>query len=386
MKNRYNIYYVILKFLFLILQPFFKKTGYICVDNMYERHASCIDTFSLFEYLRANKKEAYYLIWRENLSNDKKNINGVIKFNIPGTPNSSSYYFLKKTFWQLLKCKYVVSSFYGSLPTKYRKFLKKNKYIQLVGVGHGPVFLKTLVFDFPFCQDQEWDRYLVTNREEKKLFLANGWSESKLILNGLPRYDCCMNKPHEQRKIFIFFTWRLTFEKEKNSIYTSQYLNKLYKFLNNIQLNEYLKKYNIKISIGIHHALNDIVGINNFDFPFEIADSTNLIKEINTSDLFITDYSSIFFDSAYLDHPCIFYRLDDNDKYLIETDIKDRNNMKEKDGEIYNVFYEEELVIEKIKYYIENNFQLENEYKQKMNKFFVQRKNNIKTFIEALEK
>ncbi|MBO7299440.1 MAG: CDP-glycerol glycerophosphotransferase family protein [Kiritimatiellae bacterium] len=385
-KIREIISFKILKIAFLVLQHFFKKTCYICVDNMYEKHASCIDTYSLFEYLRANKKEAYYLIWKENLSYKTKKTEGVITFNRQGDPDSSSYYFLKKTFWQLLKCKYVVSSFYGSLPTKYRSFLKNNKYIQLVGVGHGPVFLKTLVFDYPFCQEQEWDRYLVTNDEEKNIFLANGWPESKLILNGLPRYDCCVNTPHKQKKIFIFFTWRLTFEKERNSIYTSKYLNKLYKLLNNTELNIYIKKYDIKVVIGLHHALIDIVRMKVPNFPFEVADSTNLIEEINTSDLFITDYSSIFFDSAYLDHPCIFYRLDDKDRFLIDIDIQDRDNMKEKDSQLYNVFYEESQVIEKIKYYITNDFQLEKNNKSKMNKFFIQRKNNIPTFIETLEK
>lgn len=382
-----NLKFYLLMGVFLLLQPFFRKKGYICVDNLYEKHASCIDTYTIFQYLK-NKglNNIYYIIWKENLSYQQKITKGVITMEQPCCPDSSNYVFFKKTFWALLKCKYFISSFYGSIPTKYRNFVKKNKHIQIVGVGHGPVFLKTLVFDYPFCQDSEWDRYLVTNEVEKALFLNNGWNQKKLITSGLPRYDCCQNIEHKNKKIFIFFTWRLTFEQIKNSIYTSQYLNNLYKLLNNPRLKELLKANKVELVLGLHHALLDIVEMKPLDIDVRIADSTNLIDEINTSDLFITDYSSIFFDSAYLDHPCIFYRLDSKDKYLIDIDIQDRINSAEKDGELYNIFYNENDVINKIKYYIESDFLLEEEFKRKMEIFFpADRKNHTEKFIKLLE-
>lgn len=381
--------FLLLKYLFLILQPFFKKDGYILVDNMYEKNTSCIDTYTIFKYLLNTKKNknSFYLIWKNNLSYEKIMQEGVISFDIQGSPNSSDSYFLTKTFIPLLKCKYVISSFYGSLPSKYRQFLKKNKFINLVGVGHGPVLFKTLIFDYPFCKQEEWDKYLVTNDIEKQIFIENGWTENKLISCGLPRYDCCKEIKTNEKKIFIFFTWRLTFEKEINSIYSSKYLKRILEFVHNEELLNLLKSHEIKITMGLHHALIDIVNfnINDFNIPIEIADTSNLIKEINTSSLFITDYSSIFFDSAYLNHPCIFWRIDSDDKYLNETDKKDIENAMMQNHLIYNTFIDEKSVINCIKHYIENNFELEEEYKQKMEKFFYTKSNNTEIFINLLE-
>ena len=352
---------------------------------MYEKHASCIDTYTIFEYLVKEGKYARYLFWKKNLSYDKlKKKKGVIFFNRQGSPRQSSLYFLIKTFFILLKCRYFISSFYGSLPIKYRQFIKNNRYISLVGVGHGPVMLKTLVFNYPFCQDKEWDLYLVSSVNEKRLFIDNGWNEKKLIECSLPRFDCCKNVSHSVKKIFIMFTWRLTFEKRPKPIYSSKYLLNLMRLLNNQTLKDCCKKNKIEIILGVHHAITDICGVN-INFPCKLADSNNLIDEINASDLFITDYSSIFWDSAYLNHPVIFYRLDEDDRFLCDTDISDIKNSKRNDNKLYNVFYNEDDVVNKIIYYIEHNFKLEKKYENKMNKFFYTRKDCTQSFLKKLE-
>jgi hypothetical protein len=374
-----------LKFLFLVFQRFFNHNGYICADNLYERHASCIDTYTIFKYLQDHGRKSKYIIWRRNLAfeqfPDKKDF---ITLETSGNPRASSYMFLKKTFWSLLTSKFFICSFYGSLPTEYREFIKNNKDILLVGVGHGPVFLKTLVFKYPFCQDKEWDLYLVCSEHEKKLFERNGWGTGKLLECSLPRFDCCKNVEHSNKKIFIMFTWRLSFEKNRKFIYNSKYLFGIFHLLNNRNLKEYLEKNNVEIVLGLHHALIDICGCN-INFPCKLADPNNLIDEINTSDLFITDYSSIFWDSAFLDHPCIFYRMDSSDRFLSDIDKLDIENSNQQDDKLYNVFYDEDDVVDKIKYYVDNGFVLEEEYREKMSQYFYTRRNNTEAFLDILE-
>lgn len=380
-EQKFKILIILLK----ILRLFSYKRGYICVDNLYEKHASCIDAYTIFEYLKQHKKKSYYIIWKENLTFEKISKQNLIILEKAGAPNSSNYQFLRKSFRALINCKYFISSFYGSLPSKFRNFLLCEKSIRLVGIGHGPVFFKTLVFDFPFCQDKEWDYYLVSSEYEKEIFLSHGWSKNKLIVNSLPRFDLCREKTEKShRKIFMMLTWRLTFEDDKNYIFSSKYLYNLFHFLNNKTLNNLLSENNIELVLGLHHALQDICCVN-IDFPVKIANTNNLISEINSSDLFITDYSSIFFDSAYLNHPCIFWRIDSDDKFLNDIDKRDWKNVLEKDCDVYNVVYDENELILKIATYIKNNFKLEDEYSEKMNKFFSTRKNNTEQFIKILE-
>lgn len=378
--------FTVLKALFLTLRLFIRGNGYICVDNLYEVHASCIDTYTIFQYLQQTKRNSKYLIWRENLAyKDVSKVRNVIVLNRQGTPNASNFYFMRKTFWSLLTCKYFVSSFYGSVPTEYRNFLLNLKGLYLVGVGHGPVFLKTLVFNFPFCQDKEWNLYLVSSESEKQLFIQNGWREAKLIKGSLPRFDCCVNQFIEKqpRKIFIMFTWRQTFEENRNLFYGSKYLKEMYSLLSTLKRKT--KDQNIKIVLGLHHALLDICNIGRIPFPVELADTNNLIHEINTSSLFITDYSSIFWDSAYLEHPIIFYRLDDGDKFLNSIDRKDQTNAKDKDNQLYNVFYNEDAVVNKVLQYIANDFVLEDDYRKLMKSYFYTKQKNTENFIKQLE-
>ena len=381
-----DIKFIILRTIFNIMQKFISSNGYICVDNLYERHASCIDTYTIFQYLQSKHKRSKYIIWRDNLSfNDIiKNKKDLIVLKQPSYPEQSSYYFLRKTFFSLLTCRYFISSFYGSLPTEYRKFIKNNKKIKLVGVGHGPVLLKTLVFSYPFCQETEWDLYLISSENEKRLFIEHNWPKKKLLKCSLPRFDACRNIYHKNKKIFMMFTWRLTFEKDKEKILQSKYLYNIFHLLNNKEFREYLDKNNVEIVLGVHHALIDICGLN-INFPCKMANPNKLIEVINSSDLFITDYSSIFWDSAYLNHPCIFYRLDNDDRYLLDIDKLDIQNAEQQNSKLYNICYTENELISKIKFYVSQDFKLEKKYITKMSKYFYTKRNNTKKFINLLE-
>lgn len=377
-----NFFFFVLTNIFVLIQKCYKQKDYIFVDNLYEVHCSCIDTYSIFTKIKNSK----YLIYKNNLQYEEIGHNkNIIAFDFPGTPDASSFSFFVKLFFPLLKCKYFVSSFYGSLPTNLRNFILHNSRIKLIGTGHGPVMLKKLVFDFPFCNSNEWDGYIVTNDYERELFLQNGWETSKLIKCSLPRYDLIKKTNKRVRKIFIMFTWRLSFEHKPNSIYSSLFLKKLNELLNNKNLLDKLNANNIKLTLGLHHALLDIIKFKP-EFNINIADTNHLIDEINSADLFITDYSSIFFDFAFRNVPIIFYRLDSQDFNLLDIDRNDIDNAKSYDDVLYNICYSLEEVIDKISHYINNNFQLEDDIINKNKKLFYNKKDCISTFIDEVQK
>ena len=64
---------------FALIETFQKEVEqdtYLLMDNLYEEHASCIDTYSLFLYLKQNNYKAKYVIYEKNpLYNELKEKN-----------------------------------------------------------------------------------------------------------------------------------------------------------------------------------------------------------------------------------------------------------------------------------------------------------------------
>lgn len=87
----------------------------------------------------------------------------------------------------------------------------------------------------------------------------------------------------------------------------------------------------------------------------------------------------------FLNIPVIFYRLDYGDNLLGKLDKFDMEEIKAKDNQIFNVFYEEREVIDKIVQYRDNNFILEDDNLEIENSFFSEKKNLCEKFTKALE-
>lgn len=371
-----------------LLQPLFPKDTYILTDNLYESSASCIDTYTLFEYLKKNGFRCYYVLWKSNPFYNKLKEQKQLKNVIITKRNSlQSNELIYKLFFPLLRAKYTILSFRNSFCSSLERFVYTNKYIYHVGIGHGPVLLKKSVLTTPYLSPRVWNLYLVSSDTEKSMFTKYGWPEKLLFNIGLPRFDCCRREPHKGKNIVIMFTWRLVSFREKNEeIKDSIYYKRFTSLLNNKELINWAKMEGYNIIISIHHAFRDLC---NFEFDIDeyytVADSSNLVQYINTADLFITDYSSIFHDFMFLNIPIIFYWLDYGDRWLSKLDYEDLENCRECSNLLFNIFYSEEEVISKIKYYIENDFQLENEYKLIENRFFTEKENLCEKFTSKLQ-
>ena len=87
----------------------------------------------------------------------------------------------------------------------------------------------------------------------------------------------------------------------------------------------------------------------------------------NECSIFITDYSSIHFDVAFLKKPIIYYQFDK--EYFFKKHYQLGYFDYEKQG-FGKVVEKEEEIIEEIKYYIENNCNIRDEYKNRIEKTF----------------
>ena len=87
----------------------------------------------------------------------------------------------------------------------------------------------------------------------------------------------------------------------------------------------------------------------------------------------ITDYSSVFFDFAYMEKPVIYYQFD-YDMYRKNHYCEGYFNYK-KDG-FGKVLNNEKDVINEINNYINNNYKLDKKQLNKINNFFTYKDNN----------
>ena len=122
--------------------------------------------------------------------------------------------------------------------------------------------------------------------------------------------------------------------------------------------------------------------------------SINYISQNEISDclsktsLVVSDFSSIIFDSMYRRKPFIIYVPDANDPDIKNIYIDEYYQLIQsiKNGTIYfeNKFLDINSVVEKIIYYINNNFNLEDDLVKFYDSFELNKGKNINNFIKYL--
>lgn len=137
--------------------------------------------------------------------------------------------------------------------------------------------------------------------------------EGVVQYTGLARYDF-LNNDRVKRQILIMPTWRkwlnsLSEQEFLETEYCKQYLD----VLNDGQLHEWLEKEEYELVFYPHYEMQKYVHLFAMTHPnihvgyFENYDVQTLLKE---SELLITDYSSVFFDFAYLNKPILYFQFD----------------------------------------------------------------------------
>ena len=172
----------------------------------------------------------------------------------------------------------------------------------------------------------------------------------------------------------------------------SPYFNNLNSFLNSSELLDMIKK-GYKIAFKPHPELLKYIEkdgeiteerfVDLFDIPDEIyvALDESYQDLLNDSSVLITDYSSVFFDFAYLKKPVIYYH-PENDQYHYEKSYFDYNTMGF--GDIVKT---ESDLIDKLDDYIKNDCEMEDEYKKRVDEFFTYTdKNNSKRVYDWIKK
>ena len=115
--------------------------------------------------------------------------------------------------------------------------------------------------------------------------------------------------------------------------------------------------------------------------------ATNDVKYselFNECSIFITDYSSTHFDVAYLRKPIIYYQFDKEHHFSSHYREGDFDYEKEGFGQVIE---DEENLVKKIVFYLENNCKIEEKYDRRIiNTFRFLDKDNCKRIYEQIRR
>lgn len=236
--------------------------------------------------------------------------------------------------------------------------------------------------------DQRWVYYDVTKmnlfvcsarREYQFVKKKFGYPKKNVRLLGLCRFDNLLSPHKVKKQIIIMPTMRewlrnISSDTEKyeghKEIINSEYFRTWNSLLNNVKLDKLLQENNIELLFFPHSSLQKYIKL------FYSKSNKVIIAKSNEYDvqtllmesaMLVTDYSSIYFDFAYMKKPMIYYQFD-YEKYR-KGQYQEGYFSYQEDGFGPVVKTENEL-INTMKYYIEKNFLPDKVFVRRMDNFF----------------
>lgn len=201
-----------------------------------------------------------------------------------------------------------------------------------------------------------------------------GYTEDELKYTGFARYD----KLHDfsvRRQVLIMPTWRgwLSQNSAKVTVadvQNSTYVRKWSTFLKSERLHTLAQQYDVSFVFYPHYEIQPYLYLFTSDSEYvTIADFAHfdvqqLLKE---SMLLITDFSSVFFDFAYMQKPVLFYQFDEEEYRASHYAQGYFDYRRDGFGEVVT---EETELLELLEQYLENDCSLKPEYRQRTEGFF----------------
>lgn len=212
------------------------------------------------------------------------------------------------------------------------------------------------------------------------------YRNNEVKYTGLARYDG-LHDFETKQQILIMPTWRVFLKNLKRSeLCESEYFIQWNEVLNDNRLATCLAEHEMQLVFYPHYEMQPFIECFSSVSErvaiadFEHYDVQTLLKE---SKLLITDYSSVFFDFAYMKKPCLYFQFDENSFYGCHYK-KGYFDYKEMGfGEVLN---DKETLVNTLVSYIENSCQMKEIYKKRAECFFpIHDKNNCERIFKEIE-
>ncbi len=272
--------------------------------------------FHFFKYLKESHKNinSFYVITNNSADRHKVEKYGNL---IEADSFRHCIYFLAARFS-------IGSQPFGAYPFYFSKkelnLVQKlcNKKQKVIFLQHG-ITKEKIPVDYFLYHRCNID-YFVTSTKREYDFIRETYEypEHAIGCDGLARFDNLYTSHIVEDKILLMPTWRTWLdvkEDAQNHFYKSEYYTAYAEILKDEALIQYLRQNNYKLVFYMHYKLQPFVeAFRTFENDvIVIADKNNYdVQELlMTSKLMITDYSSVYFDFAYMNKPVIYYQFDD---------------------------------------------------------------------------
>ncbi len=232
--------------------------------------------------------------------------------------------------------------------------------------------------DMPFMHypNTRCDLLVCAAADEHRFIKENfGHADGVAKLLGFCRYDALYRaKAPSKRQILFMPTWREWLALHDSGDFThSDYFIAVNGFINSPRLTEILEKYDYTLSFYPHYEMHRFLNL--FSSPsdrikilgFGGNDVQALLIE---SSLLITDFSSVFFDFAYMRKPEVFYQFDEEE--FRKRQYKEGYFSYRRDS-FGKVATSCDSVLDEIERILESGCELSEEYARRADKFFTTR-------------
>ena len=320
--------------------------------------------YHFFKYLNEKHKEinSIYLIQKNNpLYSVVASIGQTLE---PGTFKHWLIY---------IASKYKIFTYiHGCCPNYHIRLLMKHIHStgKSIALKHGisknlhPIYFKKNAHLDMICCGAEPEYFFIDNNF--------GYKHGVAQYTGFARFDA-LHDVKSDNEIFIMPTWRrwLSNIGSINEFKQTEYYKNWSTFLTSNALHEYKMKYGLSIYYYVHPVFNkyldafkeisqDIVFLNS-------KDGNDIQSHLVSAKLLITDFSSVYFDFAYMKKPTIYYQFDE-EKYYESHYIKAYFDYR-RDG-FGPVVCNLDQLINALDYQLSNGFLIEKQYMKNIDRFF----------------
>ena len=229
------------------------------------------------------------------------------------------------------------------------------------------------------------DRVVVSSSFEVENFVDNyGYDKEDLIGCGMPRYDFFRMGAEKKNRIVFSPSWRCnligtlkenTREELPEVFMASDFYKSVNEFLNSERLEQLLEKYDLYLDFKNHpifKCYNSLFNVTN-----ERVCLDGFETEQDEYRLMITDYSSIVFDSVYINCPIIYF-VPDYDQFRAGVS----HSYRKLDLPLENGFgpftQTASELLDCLEEYAANNFEPVEPYKGRMENFFLHKDTNCR--------
>lgn len=365
MQKIFRQFLLLVKFVYYKIYSDIMKIDYGDLWIISERGIDARDNgYHFFKYLRENHPDinVQYIIKKTSPDYEKvKNIGPVIEYRS------------KKHYLAFINAKVLISTHIMGFSPDMGLFtrLNKNNYCKIKGlmfsIKHG--ITKDAIDINPKINKLE---FVVAGAKPEYDFMLeklNGFNQDNLKYTGFARFDNLISNP--RNRILIMPTFRMYDNFIDNNLFKRTTFYKYYNsLLNNKELIDFTEKMGYEIIFYPHIEFQKYLNLfetNSTAVKLANMQEYDVQELLITSKLLVTDYSSVFFDFAYMKKPILYYHFDYNE--YRKGHYKEGYFQYDRDG-FGKICDNERVLVQNIIGALQNDFRMEGIYLQKISKFF----------------